>query len=376
MKKNILLIIIIYFLGTNIVCAQLSKDFERRLEEAVMKAVEKHSKSDRWNDSERESREAEDAAREMRIREERRLAEEARKRAEEAERIRKEEEFRSDKAELQGSLRGTGSYSFSSGYKNGLRGFSQDKSTDNKYSNGLKGFYENSPLSEDRSYYSYELRGYSDNEQQQVSNLHTSVPEITDANYYEDFSNRPTPNRPNNSVDITNARVRPRTEAMPYYILKPVAHIKGVDYENNKSLLERFEQQIDVWRESGKHEILTYVGDKITGFTRKTISSSSAIGAQIVKVYDILKDIAEVKNTEKSIIDRSFDAINKTVVTGDRRYIDESLQYAQQKANDQQMNILAKKGVIPSGHKSVQNEVKKVNNELAELWLSSKIVKK
>ena len=370
MKKNILLIIIIYFLGTNILCAQLSKDFERRLEETVMKAVENDSRRTIGPDI--ESGEVEITTSKIGIID----AEQAKKLAEDAKKREDAEKFKAEKPNLQSSLRGSGTYNFSSGYKNGLRGFSQDKSTDNKYSSGLKGFYDNSPLLEDRSYYSYELRGYSDNEQQKVSDLHTSVPEITDANYYEDFSNRLTPNRPNNSLDITNARVRPRTEAMPYYNLKPVAHIKGVDYENNKSLLERFEQQIDVWRETGKHEFLTYVGDKITGVTRKTISNSSAIGAQIVKVYDILKDIAEVKNTEKSIIDRSFDAINKTVVTGDRRYIDESLQYAQQKANDQQMNILAKKGVIPSGHKSVQNEVKKVNNELAELWLSSKMVKK
>ena len=96
-----------------------------------------------------------------RIRQERERKEEQRRHDEEVRRQR-EEEFKADKANLQGTLKGIDVGESSIGFCAGLRGLSDDGPNNNNqasYSKGLRGLAETSPSPNGNSNYSSGLRG-------------------------------------------------------------------------------------------------------------------------------------------------------------------------------------------------------------------------
>lgn len=370
-----------------------------------------------------------------RIRQERERKEEQRRHDEEVRRQR-EEEFKADKANLQGTLKGIDVGESSIGFCAGLRGLSDDGPNNNNqasYSKGLRGLAETSPSPNGNSNYSSGLRGYSNDYSEQypsstrnattasdsriysndviksntnskdsekITNTNTvyaissSSPHIeqhresnrlrnqmvyqeSDIHGYSSSNNASfnSISRIGSSVEYTRYVVINKPE--PVYYQGPGTSFFRMDLseESKEPILDRIEQRIDIWREAGEHKVLTYVGDQLTGLARKTISSSSAIGSQVVKVYDIVKDIAGVKNMEMNIINRSIEASKKSIITGNPDYVNEVNQVNHKEVQSYLNNYMENKGYIPPSSRKLDKKGQDVTKKVAETWVRSRIIK-
>lgn len=349
------------------------------------------------------------------------------KKAAEAERIRKEEEFKADKAELQGSMRGYNSNNSFYGYSGGLKGVSNDGSLTSDptdFSSGLKGIGNKSTSGERKSLYGSGLRDYSDDNSitdansstlriEEASSKYNTINEDTPTNIKLEPSTRSnvgnssnqtcsntTQFRGNNaSYSSSSTHTKSSNAKKTYlsyeytryvtinnpeaaYYTGPGSYYYSIDSSDNyeEPLIDRIEQRIDLWREEGRNKALTYIGDKLTGFARKTISAKSAMGVQAIKVLDVFKDIAGVYNVEKRIINRTLDATKKTIITGDSRYIDEVQPINKKEVNDQLDSYLDSKGLYLPNARKLDKKGQQVTLEVAEesikkvpdLWISLK----
>lgn len=319
-----------------------NNDYETRTEEANREALEAEMRAARAN----------------------RRAAEAERKAAEAERILKEKEFLISKDDLLHSLRGGESNRPSSSkYGKGLRGLSDYQDSGDgqtSYSSGLRGFQEES---DERGGYSTEKHDDA------IRNRGLSPKNDTRHSVSNDFSRR---NEYIYQYELVNV------PELVYY--SPNAYfVMGTSESQDDPWLDRFEQQIDVWRETGEHKVLSYVGDKLIGFARKTVSRSSAMGAQIVRVYGIVNDIAGVKNLEMNIINRNLGAVRSAIKTGNPRSVNEANQKAQQEVIDHRNTYMANKNLISPSPKQIDKKgqavTKGVTETASEKWIQSKIIK-
>lgn len=320
-----------------------SDDHETRIEKANREALEAEMRAARAN----------------------RRAAEAERKAAEAERILKRKEFLISKDELQRSLRGGESNrSSSSDYSKGLRGLSDYQYSNNgyaSYSSGLRGYSERI---DERSRYS------TGKHVDVINNRVLSPKSDTRHSVSNDVSRKDDYIYQYELVNVPE----------PVYYSPSAYFVMGTTESPDDPWLDRFEQQIDVWREAGKHKVLSYVGDKLMGFARKTISTSSAMGAQIDRVYDVVNDIAGVKNLEMNIINRNLDAVRSSIKTGNPCSVNEANQKAQQEVIDYRNTDMANKNLIPSSPEQIDKEGQNVTKEVAKTatgrWIKSKIIKR
>ena len=381
-----------------------------QLDKALRREIEKErNKQGRSKKERRKEREDEKRWEEERERERSRAEERARA---EAERIRKEEEFKASKAELLNSLRGNESSSQSgSGYSSGLRGLSSDGNGNNarsSYSIGLRGFSEEHQYEGSKTY-SSEFRelsndGRSNSNQSSYSSGSKDLSSDSQRNGYSSsvsnsnvntVSSGVYANRQSSSSFINEKPASIKQRTIPTSLRKAgrsnyssitqyTQYVATVDPEpiyfhsieanffrmgssetQDKSLadyVDAFEQKVDVWKEEGGHEILTFVGDQITSFARATVSNSSVIGAQIMKIVDIYSEAADLKNLHVNIANKGFDAIKRSVATNNPRYIDEALHDIQQKIDQYAEEKIGFK-----------NSAKQTTSNLAGVWTRSRI---
>lgn len=108
---------------------------------------------------------------------------------------------------------------------------------------------------------------------------------------------------------------------------------------------------------------------------RQTISSSNVIGAQAVKIYNIMKDVAGLKHMEENIVIRNFDAIKKTIITGNTQYVNEVNRYTENEVVNYRNKLLSDKGIIPPGSSQIPQKAKKITNEVVEVGTKEAIAK-
>lgn len=288
-----------------------------------------------------------------------RIAEEAARKAEEA---RREEEFVADKDNLQSSLRGTDYSRSSQDFSTGLRGLSDNVQKDGEnsgFANGLRGLSENSTLKAENQEFRTDLRG--------IGGSSSSVSKGGKMNYISSF-------------EYAQLVALAQTEPIRYYGGNTSFSSLSNAGAPKESILESVERKIDIWRDEGKHRLLTYWGDKLTGLARKTITTSSALGTQVVKVYDIMNDIADVKNVEMNVINRTLDASKKSILTGDRRHVEEVLPINRSEVDNHLGSYMEKKGFIPPSARALDKKGQQVAKQVAEesvkripdLWLEKR----
>ena len=332
--------------------------------------TEKRSKREEREDNERSRAAAEEmrARKEAEKREQRRQEE---KRAEE-ERRRTEKAFKEDKEELSKSLRGMNESGKSSGYSTGLRGMSDDASSKrkNSFSTGLRGLSDEGTSTGSALKGTYEAY-FGEEEKTYEHNYYDSRSSIGKEAVTSFSPAKPAVPRPQKSDDLIPAVVE--AEPRPVYYQGPAFYGLGAEDESKESIIDKVENQIDVWREAGEHKVLTYVGEKITGFARKTVSTKSAMGAQVMKVYDFLNDAADVFNLEKNVATRSLDAIKKSAITEDSRYVDEVNLQNKADIDNAYNRYMVDHGLLPSDAKAAEKlmkkEIKKEAKKTGEIWL-------
>lgn len=291
----------------------------------------------------------------------------------EEERKRSEKAFREDKEELSKSLKGLNGSGKSSGFSTGLRSLSDDNSSTggkSKYGSGLRMYSEESPSTNSHqkgtyeAYFSEETKTYEHSSYDNRSSL--SKEAVTTFSPAKSVSQKP-----QKSHDYMPIVVE--TGPRPVYYQGPAFYTLGAEEESGESLIDKVENQIDVWREAGEHKVLTYVGEKLTGLARKTVSTKSAMGAQIMKVYDIINDAAGVFNLQKNIATRTFGAVKKSAITEDGRYVDEVNLQNKADVNNHYYRYMVDHGLLPPdaklAEKQMKKEIKKETEKTAEIWL-------
>ena len=290
----------------------------------------------------------------------------------EEERKRSEKAFREDKEELSKSLKGLNGSGKSSGFSTGLRSLSDDNSSTggkSNYGSGLRMYTEESPSTDSyqkgtyEAYFNEETKTYEHSTYKNRSSL--SKETVTT------FSpTKSVPHKPQKSYDYMPVVVE--TGPRPVYYQGPAFYTMGAE-ESGESLIDKVENQIDVWREAGEHKVLTYVGEKLTGLARKTVSTKSAMGAQVMKVYDIINDALGVFNLQKNIATRTFDAVKESAITEDSRYVDEVNRQNKADVDNHYHRYMVDHGLLPpdakQAEKQMKKEIKKEAEKTAEIWL-------
>ncbi len=149
----------------------------------------------------------------------------------------------------------------------------------------------------------------------------------------------------------------------------------NADQENILDKLDRVQEEFDRWAEIGQHKVLNYVGDKLMSFTRSTITKSSALGKQLLKMYDIANEIAEVRKLDTRIVTRSVDASYRSIITGDGRYAEDALYKGYSDVTESGNNALVKKGLLPPNAKALDKKGQDVTKLAAEAWIQNRISK-
>ncbi len=306
-----------------------------------------------------------------------------------AERIKKEMEFQEKKQILQKSMRGLDN-DISRGLVMGLRGLRDDDVRYGKrgsISNGLRG------LSDDNLYrikMDYNSEDYREEDHHQQYYVNSFSPSYTRT---PDLSRNPTqrnnsPNTISPRQDVNHIQGMTRTlmtldEYTRYVSVawtpKPVYcesrfWVMTPSVSSDKSWLDKVESKVWDWQEQGKHKLLVTAGDELAGFAKKTVSSSSAVGVQIMKVYDIIKDIVGVQNLQVNIVQSSINAIKESAITGNHRYVKDVNRQSNKQVNDYENNYLVKKRLLfePIENKT-RKKVHEVNHELLkgmfERWI-------
>lgn len=294
------------------------------------------------------------------------------KRAEE-EQKRREKAFLDDKEEMSKSLKGLNGSGKSSGYSTGLRSLSDDNPSTrgkSKFSSGLRMYSEESPSTNSHqkgtyeAYFSEETKTYEHSSYDNRSSL--SKEAVTTFSPAKSVSQKP-----QKSHDYMPIVVE--TGPRPVYYQGPAFYTLGAEEESGESLIDKVENQIDVWREAGEHKVLAYTGEKLTSLARKTVSTKSAMGAQVMKVYDIINDALGVFNLQKNIATRTVDAVKKSAITEDSRYVDEVNRQNKADVDNHYHRYMVDHGLLPpdakQSEKQMKKEIKKEAEKTAEIWL-------
>lgn len=405
------------------VCGQNLNGLEEKLQKKFNEAIlEKERKAKKNERSEAKSRQQSEAVREAEIR-----------RAKEAEKERREMEFVADKDNLQKSLRGNESSGSSTSFSSGLRGISDNKNVNGNRAvlyNGLRGVSDGNSIPETFGIES-ELRGYSNESLPRANPVENTVKStlIEDNSNNADLLSNPKSNTRSSGIvsshsyeasfsatddpegtssilsynssylsieqnhiatrNTSNQSVTPTLPNQDYirFIQADKPEPKYYHGQNvgsyrivasdipQDSFLEKIEQRIDLWREEAKHEVITYMGDKLTRLARKTISGSSAIGTQIVKVYDIIRNISDVKNMEMNIITKTLDATSKSIKTEDASFVNETLQKDKKDADTYLFTYMEKNNYIPPSPQKITQKAKDVTKTAGEAWIYSRITR-
>ena len=332
-------------------------------------------------------------------------AEAERLRIAEAERIRKEEEFRADKTELQESLRGYKSAGSASGYSSGLRGLSNYNSNNNErtsFSSGLRGVSDDSSPAGGKTNYSAGLKGYS--EETSNTNIYAKSDEMNNnasgneknEELYSPTITRDTRVNSNtysldskSGLSLTHkhfASTKDYTTYISVYNPQPIYYQgqgssfyrMGIAEDGDGAWLDLIEEKIDIWREAGEYKVLTYIGDKLTGFARETVSKSSTVGAWFYKVLDIANEGVGIKNLVVKTAERNLNAIRKSTISMTPRYVNDANKTNKREIDSYASTALEKKGLLPPDAQSLDRKAQNTMKDLAEtgavkgfeLWLS------
>ena len=322
---------------------------------------------------------------------------EAAERAEQVERekvehIKNEREFQEDKQILQKSMRGLDNDIYRGLVGNGLRGLGDDDVRYGKHgsvSNGLRCLSDDNLYRTKMDYNSEDYREEGHHRQYYVNSFspsYTRTPDLSRNSAQRNYSpNTISPRQDINHLQRTSRTMMTLDEYTRYvsvaWIPKPVycesrLWVMTPSVSSDKSWLDKVESMVWDWPEQGRHKLLVTAGDELAGFAKKTVSSISAVGVQIMKVYDIIKDIAGVQNLQVNIVQSSINAINESVITGNHRYVKEVNRQSNKQVNDYANNYLVKKRLL---FEPIENKTKKkvheVNQEVLksmfERWIGS-----
>ena len=321
---------------------------------------------------------------------------EAAKRAEQverekAERIKKEREFQEDKQFLQKSMRGLDNDNSRGLVGNGLRGLEamMTNTAHDPISSGLRGLSNDNSYRTKKDYISDDYREEDHHQQYYVNSFspsYTRTPDLSRNSTQRNYS--PNPIFPRQDVNHSQRMTRtPMTlEEYTRYVsvawnpkpvyCEPRFWVMAHNESSDKLWLDKVESKVWDWQEQGKHKLLVTAGDELVGFAKKTVSSISVVGTQIMKVYDIIKDIAGVQNLQVNIVQSSINAINESAITGNHRYVKEVNRQSNKQVNDYANNYLVKKRLL---FEPIENKTKKkvheVNQEVLksmfERWIGS-----
>ena len=351
------------------VCGQDLSVIERKLLEADAEMKRKHRGKNKGDKGEGVSRtvssEEIKAKQEAKRKQDQKRAEEEQKQSEKA--------FMDDKEKMSKSLKGLNESGKSSGYSTGLRSLSDDNPSTrgkSKFSSGLRMYSEESSSTDSYQKGSYDAYFSEEEKTYEYGSYDNQTSRSKEA--VTTFSPpKSVPNKPQKSYDYMPVVVK--TEPRPVYYQGPAFYILGAEDESKESLIDKVENQIDVWRETGKHKVLAYVGERLTGLARKTVSTKSAMGAQAMKVYDIINEVAGVFNLEKNIATRSVDAVKKSIITEGSRYVDEVNPQNKADVDDYFYRYMVDHNLLPPDAKQVETqmkkEMKKEAEKTGEIWL-------
>lgn len=155
--------------------------------------------------------------------------------------------------------------------------------------------------------------------------------------------------------------------------------VRYVTYTDDEEAVEENAGWIDKLCEKTRSVVSSEAAVKLTQWTRKVISNSSVIGVPILKVYDIINDIAGIKNWQKRINKEILDATEEAIRTGDYEKLDARLAAIGKEVDDYVNAYLARHGVIPKNiplaAEDAKREAKDVTYKVADAWLGTKIKK-
>lgn len=329
---------------------------------------------------------------------------ESRRKAEQQRRI--EEEFKYDKANLKKSLRGLD-------YSGGLRGLSVEypnNSNQSSYGNGLRGlnegFHQESISSQNYDYSKQTSICYSSTESETIS----SGKGLSDEDQANDFdSNRSysesenvrsdyvTADNKNHYVTSNNRKVqtidKPKVAFDEFILYMAVYDPEPIYYSGpsdafyrrfeseEESFLDKVETLADELYDEGRWKLLSSAASKLVKFTRKTLSSKSAIGKQLLKIYDIVNDAADIRNFELSFIEKNLDATKKSIITEDPQHVDYRTREAKYDADQYANKYLAKKGYLPYNYEQlsyklpdkVEEQADETAHKILEKWVSTSV---
>lgn len=334
------------------------------------------------------------------------LQESRRRKAEQQRRI--EEEFIHGKTNLKRTLRGMD-------YSGGLRGLSvesPDNSNQSSYGNGLRGLHEearqesisnqNHDYSKQTSIHSssaeYETihsgEGFSEEYQARGFDSNYSYSESDKVTVRSDYVNADTKNH---SVTSDNGKElatdRPKVAFDEYIQYLAVCDPEPIYYSGPSdafyrrfepeevSFLDKVETLADRLYDEGRWKLLSSAASKLVKFTRKTISAKSAIGKQLLKIYDIVNDAADIRNFELSFIEKNLDATKKSIITEDPQHVDYRTREAKYDADQYANKYLAKKGYLPYNYEQlsyklpdkVEEQADETALKILEKWVSTSV---
>lgn len=177
--------------------------------------------------------------------------------------------------------------------------------------------------------------------------------------------------QPEKTAHITSGRARRSLKN-----LLEDGQARYVAYTDDEEAVEENVGWIDKLCEKTRGVISSEAAVKLTQWTRKVISKGSVIGAPILKMYDLIKDIAAYKNWEKRINKEILDATEEAIRTGDYAKLDARLTAIGKEVEDYVNAYLAGHGVIPKNiplaAEDAKREAKDVTYKVVDAWLGTK----
>lgn len=258
---------------------------------------------------------------------------------------RREEAFVAGKDELRSSMRGMSSRENSNSLRSGLRGVSGSSApnTSNSLRSGLRGISS-----------SEESQGYT------ASNLNSSADYSAAAD--QSYDGYPQP-RLQYSVSSQYSEVADPGPKVVFFYGPDWAFYRRFE-GNEESWLDKIESKIDRWKEQGQHKVLTTAGEKLMGFTKKTISNGSAWGKQVMRIYDYLSDAAGIKNISLRMANKSMNAVVESSRTGKPNTAEESGRDIEREVNDYYLRYMESKRLISPRPSTAERLMKQEAEEM------------
>lgn len=292
-------LIILIYLGTTIMClGQMSvymEDYDWSTPDPSLNNLDiyikkksrrdKNTNNDMYEYRLQQQREAE----RRRDEEERQKALEAeRQRQRIAEKKKRDAEFHESHKKLQSSLHSLPDY------PNGLRG-------QNTTRFGLRGLNDHTTKNEKKQIEKEEPQHYT----YPQSKIEVTTPQRVNS----------APQKPYYKDEITYLQVIVSTEPEPQYYQGNRFFSIGGGWD--------FTDLPEIWQEEGEKNLKGFLNGRYMKWTKQQISSSSALGAELMQLYESLSNAISIRDTEKSIITRTLDTVKKAALTGDRKYVEE-----------------------------------------------------